>query len=285
MVWSYEGFHPQYRAGQIVYKHTKNTEYRDAVNRALDLVETLMKKTFSNAEEIRNYFVSNGEPLFSRGMSERLYSKFYAKRGGGEGVVSDLVTNTSNGLVSLLFGSNPQESSVHNVLFFLKEFETNGIPYLPFIPTALISSSIEIFVEFLLNTATDIEVLEPWVGLLPIPEAGAIGGLVGEIIKAILAFLAAAIAMSRQDFETSFEALLLSIPFAGLMIQRAYKSEEKITGKLKTKLTETLNSIPSLQQLVTAPPPKLFGGRRKTLRKKFKHRLRNKHKWKTVRHQ
>ena len=273
MVWDFRGRHSHYRAGQIVYKHTKSTEIRDAVDRALDLVETLMKKKFSSPTELRAYFVSGTVPLFSPGMAEKVFKKFYAQRGGAQGLVGDLVENTANGLVSLVFGEKPVESTIHNVVFFLKEIETNGIPFLPFIPVALISSSIEIFVEFLLNAATDVEVLEPWVGLLPIPEAGAAGGVAGEVIKAVLAFLAAAIAMSRQDFETAFEAFLLSVPIAGIMLQRAYKSEEKISGKYKTAITETINKIPSIQALATAPPT---GGM--TRRKRVKHMRRHKNK-------
>uniref|UniRef100_A0A6C0CKD2 Uncharacterized protein n=1 Tax=viral metagenome TaxID=1070528 RepID=A0A6C0CKD2_9ZZZZ len=271
MVWDFRGRHSQYRAGQIVYKHTKSTEIRDAVNRALDLVETLMKKKFSSPAELRAYFVSGTQPLFSQGMAEKVFKKFYVQKGGAEGLVGDLVESTSKGLMHLLFGETPVDSTFHNVVFFLNDIETNGISFLPFIPIALISSSIEIFVEFLLNAATDVEVLEPWVGLLPIPGAGAAGGIVGEAIKAVLAFLAAAIAMSRQDFETAFEAFLLSVPIAGIMLTRAYRSEEKITGKYKTKITETIHNLPSVQSLVSPPPP-TTGGRKTRRHKRVKHR-------------
>uniref|UniRef100_A0A6C0AIU9 Uncharacterized protein n=1 Tax=viral metagenome TaxID=1070528 RepID=A0A6C0AIU9_9ZZZZ len=255
MVWDFQGRHSQYRAGQIVYKHTKSTEIRDAVNRALDLVETLMKKRFSSPTELRAYFVSGSDPLFSHGMAEKVFKKLYSQHGGAQGLVGDLVENSANGLVSLVFGEKPVESTLHNIVFFLNGIEKNGIPFLPFIPISLISSSIEIFVEFLLNAATDVEVLEPWIGLFPIPEAGAAGGVVGEVIKAVLAFLAAAIALSRQDFETAFEAFLLSIPIAGIMLNRAYRSEEKISSKYKDAITNTINNIPGVKDLVSNSSP------------------------------
>jgi hypothetical protein len=291
MVWDFRGRHSQYRAGQIVYKHTKSAEIRDAVNRALDLVETLMKKKFSSPTELRAYFVSGPDPLFSHGMAEKVYKKLYSQKGGGaQGLVGDLVENTANGLVSLVFGDKPVESTIHNIVFFLKDIETSGISFLPFIPISLISSSVEIFVEFLLNAATDVEVLEPWLGLFPIPEAGAVGGVLGEVIKAVLAFLAAAIALSRQDFETAFEAFLLSIPIAGIMLNRAYRSEEKISGKYKDAITKTINNIPGVKELVSSsspaplppPPTTTTGGR--TRRKRVKHirRYKNKqrrHRW------
>jgi hypothetical protein len=286
MVWDFQGRHSQYRAGQIVYKHTKSADIRDAVNRALDLVETLMKKRFASPTELRAYFVSGIHPLFSQEMAEKVYKKLYSQKGGAQGLVGDLVENTANGIVGLVFGDNPVESTFHNIVFFLKDIEANGISFLPFIPIALISSSVEIFVEFLLNVATDVQVLEPWVGLLPIPSAGAMGGIVGEVIKSILAFLAAAIALSRQDFETAFEAFLLSIPIAGVMLTRAYRSEEKISGKYKTAITNTVNTIPGVQELIanasSAPLPesgtKVVGGRTRRKRVKHRHRYKNKHK-------
>jgi len=286
MVWDYLGHHPRYRAGDIIYKHTKNTEYRSAVNSALHLVETLTKKTFSSPTAVREYFVSGTSPLFSTRLAEKIYRKLYLMKGGAQGVVGDMVESTSKMIVDTVFGDKPQESNIHNILFFANEIETNGIPFLPFIPVALISTSIEIVVEFLLNAATDIEVLEPWAGIIPLPEAGAIGGVVGEMIKAVLSFLAAAIAISRKDYETGFEALLLSVPFVGLMIQRAYKSEEKITGKYKEKVTSTLNNLPSVQNLMSQtsepsplppPPPPAIGGTRR--HKRVKHKRRHKHKW------
>ena len=288
MVWDFRGRHSQYRAGQIVYKHTKSTEIRDSVNRALDLVETLMKKKFASPTELRAYFVSGTQPLFSPGLAEKVYKKHYSQKGGAQGLVGDLVENTASGLVTLLFGEKPVESTFHNVVFFLKDIETNGISFLPFIPIALISSSIEIFVEFLLNAATDVEVLEPWVGLLPIPEAGAVGGVIGEAIKAVLAFLAGAIALSRQDFETAFEAFLLSIPIAGIMLTRAYRSEEKISGKYKAAITETINTLPSVQTLVSSGSPAALpipqtttGGRTRRNKRVKRRRHHNKqhHKW------
>jgi hypothetical protein len=291
MVWDFNGKHPHYRAGQIVYKHTKSIAIRDSVNRALDLVETLMNKRFLSPTDVRAYFVAGTQPLFSQGMSEKVFKKFYAQKGGAQGLVGDMVENTANGLVSLVFGEKPLESTFHNIVFFLNGIEKNGIPFLPFIPISLISSSIEIFVEFLLNAATDVEVLEPWAGLFPVPEAGAAGGVVGEIIKAVLAFLAAAIALSRQDFETAFEAFLLSIPIAGIMLTRAYRSEEKISSKYKTAITNTINSIPGVQGLLENAKPeqlpeegiKTAGGMtRRHKRVKHMHRHKNKqrrHRW------
>ena len=286
MVWDFHGKHPHYRASQIVYKHTKNTESRDAVDRALDLVETLMKKKFSSPAELRAYFVSGTKPLFSQAASDKVYTALYTQnqKGGAQGVVGDLVENTAGGLVSLLFGDKPVESGIHNIVFFLKDIETKGISFLPFIPIGLISSSIEIFVEFLLNAATDVQALEPWVGLLPLPTAGAAGGVVGETIKAILAFLAGAIALSRQDFETAFEAFLLSIPIAGIMLTRAYRSEEKITGKYKARITETIKTIPSIQTIVAnaspPPPPPTVGGKTRRHKRVKRRRHHNKQrKW------
>ena len=47
-----------------MYKHTKSAENRDAVNRILDLVDTLTQKHFSSPAELRAYFVRGSEPLF-----------------------------------------------------------------------------------------------------------------------------------------------------------------------------------------------------------------------------
>lgn len=293
MVWDYAGRHPQYRAGQIVFKHTKNAQFRDAVNRALDLVETLLTKKFKSPTEIRKYFVIGKESLFSPRMSEKVYRKLYRKTGGGpnDGLISDLVVNGANGLVGTIFGSNPAESDLHNTMFFLKGIETSGITLLPFVPVTLISSSVEIFVEFLLSAAIGVDELGPWLGLLPLPGAGAVGAVIGEAIKAVLAFIAAAIATSRKDFETAFEAMLLSIPIAGVMLTRAYRSEEKLTAKYKARVSEALNQLPDIQEMVMRAPPEVPGAdtlaeiasRPSTIagtrRKRVKHRRTVKHKW------
>lgn len=293
MVWDYAGRHPQYRAGQIVYKHTKNAQFRDAVNRALDLVETLLTKKFKSPSEIRKYFLIGKESLFSPRMSEKVYRKLYRKTGGGpnDGVISDFVVNGANSLVGTIFGTNPSDSSLHNTMFFLKNIETGGIGLLPFVPISLISASVDIFVEFLLSAAVGVDELGPWLGVLPLPGAGAVGAVIGEVIKAIIAFIAAAIATSRKDFETAFEALLLSIPIAGVMLTRAYRSEEKLTAKYKAQFTEALNKLPDIQEMILSAPPPVPGtdtlaeiaSRPSTIagtrRKRVKHRRTVKHKW------
>jgi hypothetical protein len=125
-----------------------------------------------------------------------------------------------------------------------------------------LAASAEEAVEVILTVFT--------VGTMPV----AVGEVIGEVIKAIISLLAAIVATSRGDFETAFDAILLGIPIAGVMLNKAYKSEEKLSGKYKSKIINTMNSIPGLQEL--AMPSAAVGG---TRRKRVKHRRTTKHKW------
>jgi hypothetical protein len=280
MVWDYLGNHPRYRAGDIVYKHTKSKENRDAVNRILDLVNTLSEKHFSSPSEVRGFFVRGSEPLFSDKMAGKVYKVFYAKKGGAQGVVGDGVELLGQQIISWVFGDKPQDSSIYRTIFVLKDIEQNGVSFLPFVSPELIKAGTEIFVEFLLGLAAASEegakVIITLVTLGLVPSAVTEGA--GEVLKAIIGLLASIVATSRGDFETGFESVLLALPFVGVALNKVYKSEEKLTGKYKARLMGIMNNIPILQTLVTgsAPPPAVGGTRR---HKRVKHKRRHKHKW------
>ena len=281
MVWDYLGNHPRYRAGDIVYKHTKSKENRDAVNRILDLVNTLSEKYFSSPSEVRGFFVRGSEPLFSDKMAGKVYRVFYAKKGGAQGVVGDGVELLGQQIISWVFGDKPQDSSIYRTIFVLKDIEQNGVSFLPFVSPELIKAGTEIFVEFLLGLAAASEegakVIITLVTLGLVPSAVTEGA--GEVLKAIIGLLASIVATSRGDFETGFESVLLALPFVGVALNKVYKSEEKLTGKYKARLMGIMNNIPILQTLVTgpAPPPPAVGGTRR--HKRVKHKRRHKHKW------
>jgi len=289
MVWDFNGKHPRSRAGDIVYKHTKSTENRDAVNRILDLVDTLSQKHFSSPAELRAYFVRGSDPLFSEKMAEKVHKRFYTKKGGAQGIVGDGVEMLGKQLVSWVFGDKPDNSSIYRTLFILKDIEQKGISFLPFVTPDMIKTGTEIFVEFLLGLAAASEAGSKLIitiftaGLAP----AAVTEGVGAVVKIIVALLASMIATSRGDFETGFESVLLALPFVGATLNKVYKSEEKITGKYKARLMNAVNNVPGLQELVTgsepapapapAPtPPPATGGR--TRRKRVKHMRHHKNK-------
>ena len=284
MVWDFNGKHPRTRAGDIMYKHTKSAENRDAVNRILDLVDTLTQKHFSSPAELRAYFVRGSEPLFSEKMAEKVYTTFYTKKGGAQGVVGDGVEMLGQQIISWVFGDKPDNSSIYRTMFMLKDIEQNGISFLPFVTPDMIKTGTEIFVEFLLGLAAASEegakVIITIVTLGLAPSAVTEGA--GEVVKAIIGLLASIIATSRGDFETGFESVLLALPFVGVALNKVYKSEEKITGKYKARLMNAVNNVPGLQELVTgsapapAPAPTATGGR--TRRKRVKHMRRHKNK-------
>jgi hypothetical protein len=288
MVWDFNGQHPRSRAGDIIYKHTKSTEDRDAVNRILDLVDTLLHKHFSSPTELRAYFVRGSEPLFSAALAEKVHERFYTKKGGAQGFVGDGVELFGQQMVSWIFGEKPETSSIHNTLFVLKNIERDGISFLPFVTPDLIKAGTEIFVEFLLGLAAASEagakiiITIVTLGLAP---SGITEG-VGAVLKTLIALLASIISTSRGDFETGFESVLLAVPFVGLALNKVYKSEEKITGKYKARLMNALNNVPGLQELATgsapAPSPVTTGGRTRRKRVKHMRRYKNKqrrHRW------
>ena len=270
-----------------MYKHTKSAEDRDAVNRILDLVDTLSHKHFSSPTELRAYFVRGSEPLFSAALAEKVYTRFYTKKGGAQGVVGDGVEMLGKQMISWVFGDRPENSGIYNTLFVLKDIEQNGISFLPFVSPGMIKAGVEIFVEFLLGLATASEegakVIITIVTLGLAPSAVTEGA--GEVLKAIIGLLASIVATSRGDFETGFESVLLALPFVGVALNKMYKSEEKLTGKYKARLMGMLNNVPGLQELAmgSAPVTTTTGGRtRRNKRVKHMHRHKNKqrrHRW------
>ena len=257
MVWDFNGKHPRTRAGDIMYKHTKSAEDRDAVNRILDLVDTLSHKHFSSPTELRAYFVRGDKPLFSAALAEKVHERFYTKKGGAQGLVGDGVELLGQQIISWVFGEKPENSSIYNTMFVLKDIEQNGISFLPFVTPDMIKAGTEIFVEFLLGLAAASEegakVIITIVTLGLAPSAVTEGA--GEVVKAIIGLLASMIATSRGDFETGFESVLLALPFVGVALNKVYKSEEKLTGKYKARLMNAVNNVPGLQELVMGPAP------------------------------
>jgi len=243
-----------------MYKHTKSTEDRDAVNRILDLVDTLSHKHFSSPSELRAYFVRDSEPLFSKKLAKKVYKVFYAKKGGAQGAMGDAVETAGRNLVSWMFGANPETSSTYKTLFVLKDIEKTGISFLPFVTPETIKAGTEIFVEFLLSLASASEagakLIIAIVSFGMAPAAVTEGA--GAIVKMLVGLLASIIATSRGDFETGFESILLAIPFVGIALNKAYKSEEKLTGKYKEKLTGVFQNVMSkvnmLRSAVAASP-------------------------------
>jgi hypothetical protein len=272
-----------------MYKHTKSAEDRDAVNRILDLVDTLSHRHFSSTAELRAHFVRGSEPLFSEKLAEKVYKRFYTKKGGAQGAIGDGVEMLGQQMISWVFGDKPETSSIYRTMFMLKDIEQNGISFLPFVTPEMIKAGTEIFVEFLLGLAAASEegakVIITIITLGLAPSAVTEGA--GEVLKAIIGVLASIIATSRGDFETGFESILLALPFVGVALNKVYKSEEKLTGKYKARLMGILNNVPGLQELVTGPapapaPPATTGGR--TRRKRVKHMRRhknkqNRHRW------
>ena len=240
-----------------MYKHTKTADDRDAVNRILDLVDTLSHKHFSSPTELRAYFVRGDKPLFSAALAEKVHERFYTKKGGAQGLVGDGVELLGQQIISWVFGEKPENSSIYNTMFVLKDIEQNGISFLPFVTPDTIKAGTEIFVEFLLGLAAASEegakVIITIVTLGLAPSAVTEGA--GEVVKVIIALLASMIATSRGDFETGFESVLLALPFVGVALNKVYKSEEKLTGKYKARLMNAVNNVPGLQELVMGPAP------------------------------
>jgi len=285
MVWDFNGKHPRTRTGDIMYKHTKSAEDRDAVNRILDLVDTLSHKHFSSPTELRAYFVRGDKPLFSAALAEKVHERFYTKKGGAQGLVGDGVELLGQQIISWVFGEKPENSSIYNTMFVLKNIEQNGISFLPFVTPDMIKAGTEIFVEFLLGLAAASEegakVIITIVTLGLAPSAVTEGA--GEVVKAIIGLLASMIATSRGDFETGFESVLLALPFVGVALNKVYKSEEKLTGKYKARLMNAVNNVPGLQELVMGPAPApapAVGGRTRRNKRVKRRRHHNKQrKW------
>lgn len=245
MVWSLEDNPINHRELEIykyIKKGTGNTELAHTVSRFIDLREYLDSHSFGTPEELRRSILTHDIPIFSKSESEQLF-KLIAKKGGAQG---ELIDNTVNQWVKYMYEWQPSFIQigidvVSPFIFIAKTMESTPAV------GPLISIALDAVTSTLPVIANSIETLTPeFTGLIPFPEAGSIGVIIGWMLASIFVILAMLLNLSRQHFGQAFLVSFLLIPFLGTSLYNGAISGEKFATKVvskREKLIDTAGDI------------------------------------------
>lgn len=246
MAWHLEG-NPTNKEDLEVYrylnKRTGNSEFANTVTRFIDLRNYLDSKHFNSASELRQNVLCDDKPVFTQEESEKLYQMMENQKGGGD---VELLDNVVRQWLVFLYGWTPvfitnMEDYITPFVFILKSLETN--PYygqVLGIGLDVVTSTLPVIAVTIQNLAPEI------IGLVPIPESGPIGALIGWALSSVVVFLALVINLSRAHFGQAFLLTFLMIPFVGSSLYNAALSGEKVLTKISArrgKLVETTRNL------------------------------------------
>ena len=278
MAWNLEDppSSPQEKAiYKYVLKQSNDKEFAQSVSKFVGLRTYLDEHPFSSSEELRKNVLSNGTPIFSRHDAEEAYILVSTQKGGVAPATHsvedvDLIDNIIRQWITFIHGWTPEfvtniTDSFTPYIFILKTLEYNPA----FGP--LVGMALDSVTAILPVISTTIENLSPeLIGLLPIPEAGPVGAIIGWMVASVFVVLSMLIHISRQHFGQAFIISFSLIPFVGSSLYNAAMSGEKFlkkTASRRQKLIDTsrnifgdpvANVLDGLIPDLLAPPPADF---------------------------
>lgn len=235
---------PEHKEEQILVEYlTKELGDHEAAKlagRMWSLYTFLEVADFEDAEELREHVLSNGKPLFSEKEAKQVFEMIPHQTGGAEDV--ELLDNMVHRFITFVYNWTPAfitdiTDSVTPYVFILKtlEYDTS---FGPFIGIALDSAN-----AILPSIATTIQNVTPdIVGLVPIPEAGLVGAIIGWMVASGFIFVAMVLNISREHFGQAFIQSFQLIPFVGTSMYNAAMSGERFlkkTASRRERLIET----------------------------------------------
>jgi hypothetical protein len=238
MVWTLES-QPIGTRELDVYKYLKkqtgNAQLAHNVAKFMELRTYLDSNNFENAAELRKNVLSDGQLLFSKSESEKLFEQTRKKGGGSD--------NALRSLVDFFYGWMPYgltviaEDVVTPNMFILHVLE-NDPEAGPLYSTAL--DAVTAALPAIGTAAHDIA--SNVIGAIPIPESGPVGGLIGWMVGSVFMFLTMLVHMSRRHWAEVFILSTALVPFAGESLYQAAQSAEKFvkkTAQRRADLVET----------------------------------------------
>jgi hypothetical protein len=268
-------------------KQTKNPEFSKKVGRMTGLYDYLASnRNMSPAEIRKRVLLDSKTPMFTKKQSEELHT-LLAKSGGNQldadadvldGVIRRSMTFVYDWSPAFVTGVVDTVTPYALILNTLEQNEEFG----PLLAIALDATEAGLKI-----TASTIQTMSPIIiGLLPIPEAGPIGAVVGWFVASFFIFFLVLIHISRAHFGQAFIAMFNMIPIVGQSLYNAAIAGERFltkTAHRREKLLEAVVNVPiagptiaGLIDSVVPDPlyvePPATAGRRRTLRKKFKHK-------------
>jgi hypothetical protein len=237
---------------------TGNEELANNAGRMVGLYNFLERNRFSSPDEIHNAVFVGSEPMFTLEQSEKIYgmlsdSKFVG--GAGETPTGlptqqqehvELLDNLIIRLVYFVRGWTPKfildnVDSVTPFLFILRTFEHNEVV------GPLLGVALDAVTSILPTIASTIQNLSPTIiGLLPLPEAGPVGALIGWAVSSLFTFLAMALHISRGHFGQAFIVSFLMIPFAGASLYSAAMSGERVLTRTADRRARLITTVTRL---------------------------------------
>ena len=203
----------------------------------------LLTHKFNSAEELRKSVrLSKNTMMFTKDQAEDLFKTINTKKGGGpnvqdvaalDAIIDRMLNFVYKNLTTAIPCIGNTIDFVSPYVFFLKtieygeEFEFIG----PFVGTAMdaVTTTLPVL-------AASIENLAPTViGLLPIPEAGPIGAVLGWMVASVFVDLTMLIHTSREHFGQAFITSFLLIPFVGSSLYAAANSGDRFLEKISKK--------------------------------------------------
>lgn len=236
-------------------KFLKNKEIARKSARTLGLYKFLSENKWKDSSEIHNSVFLDKEKkkhFFGKKDAKTIY-KHLTEQKGGEAEKADL--KPYDALVMRWFNfmyylsPDPVQSMVSSLepfAFPLKTVEED-------IPVAgdTIGLAVDIAAETNKVLAKGAQQYTPIImGFLPLPEASTVGLVIGYLVSTMFIFFNMAIYVSRQHLGEAFTQSFALIPLAGIGIQNALESGDRVLEKVSQKRRRVIEKIrPSVPAL------------------------------------
>jgi hypothetical protein len=249
--WSYDASLTDDRSQAVqsyLRSHTHDEAFATQTAKLWDLYRFLSSQSFSSPDELRSsvfFDEAYTQPLFTKQEAREVYAHLYSKRGGAPPPAAGDVEVLDALIVRMLYFVRDWSpafvvntvDSLSPYIFILKgleEQEEFG---------ALLGIALDATEAGLKTVASGIQSLSPVVvGLLPIPEAGPIGAVLGWMVASVFIVLLVAIHVSREHFGQAFISSFGLIPIVGQSLYNAAMSGERFLTKTAQKRQRLITS-------------------------------------------
>lgn len=288
--WELHSKHPATSFGKIVERHVGTADAKN-MDSMISAYEALYKGKFKSAEDIRQSFTKDGQPLFTPEQAASVYKKIQPMSTQKGGAPVDSILNSSiRSAIDSAAGITPPppvnpaiQGGIKSAQLIIRMI----IPFIFILDTLentplfgdLIGAALDVTAAVLPVMASNIQTMTPGiVGLIPVPLAGTLGILLGWLFSLWFLWLAMVIGISRKEFAAALEATAGMVPVVGPALSRGVKAVEtvgtkfynradkisasisKAFGSLQgaiAKVKSTASSLPSLDKFAGPNPPAL----------------------------
>lgn len=226
----------------------------------LDAYHVLYNGKFKSPKQIRDSFFNAGKPLLTMKQSETIFRRM-RQSGGQEAPHTDIINEAAQSLLDMAAGIkkpgnvNIDPRAVEAAQKAAQMIQAGLRVVLPFVFILntlenspmfgdLIGAALDVTAATLPILAITVQATTPAiVGLLPIPEAGEVGIIVGWLFSLWFLWIGAVIALSRKDFSGALEATAGMIPVIGASAMKSVKSVDEVVTKFANRAEKIMESV------------------------------------------